>query len=85
MNDPDRASGEGWNVGKVIGLIVGLLGMAGFGFCGLCGLVLGVGSGGKEMGFIVTCGIAGLIIAGLFFLLVRGMIRSARRKPPGAS
>jgi hypothetical protein len=86
MNEPGQDSGGGgWNVAKVLGLLVGLLGMAGFGFCGLCGIVLGVGSGGHDMGFILTCGIAGLVIAGVFFLLVRAMIRSARRRPPGAS
>ena len=83
MNDPGPDSGGGgWSAGKVLGLIVGLLGMAGFGFCGLCGIVLSLNSGGSETGFILTCGIAGVVVASVFFLLVRGMIRSARRKPP---
>lgn len=83
MNEPESGSDGGWSVGKVLGLVVGLLGMAGFGFCGLCGIVLGMGSGGSEMSFILTCGVAGLVVAGVFFLLVRAIIRSARRKPPG--
>ncbi len=81
MNQPE--SDGGWSIAKVLGLIVGLLGMAGFGFCGLCGLVLGFGSNVAEMGLILTCGILGLLIAGAFFLLARAMVRSARRKPPG--
>jgi hypothetical protein len=37
--DTERPRG-GWTFGRVLGLIVGLIGMAGFGFCSLCGLVL---------------------------------------------
>ena len=30
----------GWTFGRVLGLVVGLIGMVGFGFCSLCGLVI---------------------------------------------
>ena len=82
MNEPEPGSGGGWNVAKVLGLIVGLLGMAGFGVCGVFGLLLGITS---SMGFAVVCGIIGLLLAAAFSLLVRAMTRSARRKPPDAS
>jgi hypothetical protein len=87
VNDPGPESEGGWNVAKVLGLIVGLLGMVGFGVCGLCGLALSLsdlGSSGGS-GFVLVMALSGLALAALFFLLVRAMFRSARRRPPGAS
>ncbi len=43
MNEPNPAGSEGgWNAARVLGMIVGILGMVGFGFCGLCGLAFGI-------------------------------------------
>ena len=79
MNEPEPDSGGGWTVGRVLGLIVGILGMAGFGVCGVCGLLLGTTS---SMGFAALCGVVGLLIAAAFALLVRAMTRRAQGKPP---
>lgn len=89
MAEPGESEG-GWTFGRIIGLIVGLVGMGGFGFCSLCGLVIGVGT--RDMlGTVLMFAIPGLGIAFLFFLLVRAMIRAARKPrtspppPPPAS
>lgn len=81
MNEPERSSGGGWNFFKILGLAVGFLGMAGFGVCGLCGLLIGVTN---MMGIALVCGLAGLLIAGAFYLLFRAMLRSGLREPPDA-
>jgi hypothetical protein len=82
VNEP--GSEGGWNVAKVLGLIIGLIGMVGFGVCGLCGLAISFGGVGSDTGFVLFLSFGGLALGGLFFLLVRAMIRSARRKPPGS-
>ena len=76
--DPDTSGG--WTFFKVLGVIVGVVGMVGFSFVALCGIVLGVGSGGHDIGIFLTYGIGGLLIVGLFVLMIRAIIRSARRK-----
>jgi hypothetical protein len=83
MNDPEQGSSGGWSVGKVLGIVVALLGMAGFGFCGLCGLVLGVANlGDSGTAIFVICGAIGLVIAAGFLLIARAVHRGAQRKPP---
>jgi hypothetical protein len=34
---PRPAGGSGWTLGKVVGVVMGLLGMVGAGVCSLCG------------------------------------------------
>jgi biotin transporter BioY len=80
MNEPNPgASDGGWNAARVLGMIVGILGMVGFGFCSLCGLAFGI-SDSKLWGAVLMFSIPGLILAVLFFLLVRTVVRRARRK-----
>jgi hypothetical protein len=38
--DPGQPPESGWSVGKVIAVILGLIGMVGFGVCTLCGTVI---------------------------------------------
>jgi biotin transporter BioY len=81
MNEPNPGGPEaGWNAARVLGMIVGILGMVGFGFCSLCGLVFGV-SDSKLWGTVLMFAIPGLILAVLFFLLVRTVVRRARGRP----
>jgi len=70
-------SGGGWTLGRVLGLIVGLIGMIGFGFCSLCGLVI-TGGNPNDIGVVLVFVLPGLGLTFLFFLLVRAMIRHAR-------
>jgi hypothetical protein len=72
--------GEGWTVGKVIGLVVGLVGMIGFGVCSLCGLAMSFQS--RELfGVILMFSVPGLILAVLCFVLVRKILRSGNTPP----
>ena len=80
MTDPE-VRGGGWTIGRIIGLIIGLLGMGGFGFCSLCGLVLSSDSGG-DVGVVLMFVVPGIGLTILFGLLVRTMIRGARKRPP---
>jgi hypothetical protein len=75
----DESDGGGWTPGRVIGLIVGLIGMGGFGFCSLCGLVIGADSP-KLWSTVLMFAVPGLGATFLFFLLVRAMIRRARKR-----
>jgi biotin transporter BioY len=79
MNEPNPGIEGGWNAARVLGMIVGIIGMAGFGFCSLCGLVFGV-SDSKLWGIVLMFSIPGLILAVLFFFLVRTVVRRVRRK-----
>ena len=85
MNEPKPGSEGGWNGARVLGMIVGVLGMVGFGFCSLCGLAIGVSDNGRYWGTVLMFVIPGLVLTFLFFLLVRAMVRRARRKAPGSS
>jgi F0F1-type ATP synthase assembly protein I len=72
MSEAD--DGSGWTFFRVLGLIFGLLVMAGFGFCSLCGLSYGMGS--EPMGLLVFI-LPGFLLVFLGFLLVRRMLRLA--------
>ena len=52
-DDPWSQGPSGWSFVKVLGVILGLIGMVGFGICTLCGL-----------GFSGPSGISGLVMAG---------------------
>lgn len=85
MNEPGAGPEGGWNAARVLGMIVGVLGMVGFGFCSLCGIVMGVSDNGRYWSAILAFVIPGLVLTLLFFLLVRAVARRVRRKPPGSS
>jgi|EndMetStandDraft_5_1072996.scaffolds.fasta_scaffold688906_1 biotin transporter BioY len=84
MNEPNPGAEGGWNAARVLGMIVGVLGMVGFGVCSLCGLVIGAGDP-KYWSTVLVFTIPGIILTVLFFFLVRAVSRRARRKPPGAA
>jgi len=75
-----RDDGGGWTFLRVIGLIVGIVAMAGFGFCSLFGLVLG---GGSEIELLLMFIVPGIVLALLGFLLARRMLRLARGRDEG--
>jgi tellurite resistance protein TehA-like permease len=63
---------------KVVAFLGALVGMLGFGLCGL----VGVGAGlGNDAG-IVALGLAGLAIAVAFFFAARAILRSGQRRRP---
>lgn len=66
---------SGWTFGKVIGLLLGIIGMIGFGLCTLCGIAFS-GSGDTEIIFLTLLG-AGMTVLSTW--LVRTMIRKARK------
>ena len=80
MNEPNPGSDGGWNAARVLGMIVGVLGMVGFGFCSLCGLAVGISDNGRYLGTVLAFAIPGLILAVLCFLLIRTVRRRARGK-----
>jgi hypothetical protein len=69
MRDAEDGSG-GWTFLRVVGFVVGLLVMAGFGFCSLCGLAIGAGA---DLELLFTLILPGFVIAGLGFWLARRM------------
>jgi hypothetical protein len=75
MND-DIKRGSGWTAGKVIGMILAVIGLIGFGLGGLCGLVFAVG--GMQEGFLFA--IPGLVLAALFMWAIRKIRRSVHGK-----
>jgi hypothetical protein len=82
VGELEQPPGSGWTGAKVIGLIVGLFGMVGFGVCSLCGLAMSFQSHGELLSTILIFSVPGLVLAVLCFLLVRKVIRSADTPPP---
>jgi hypothetical protein len=76
-NEPEG----GWTPARVLLMIVGVLGMGGFGICSLCGLVLGASQSGL-WGTVLMFTVPGAILTWLFFLLVRKIYRATRKPPP---
>jgi len=70
---PERGS-SGWTPLKVIGVIVGLLGVVGFGFCSICGFVFA----GSDRD-VLWLALLGAVIAALFVWMVVAIFRAARR------
>jgi hypothetical protein len=75
MDEPPRPQSSGWTFEKVIGLLLGLIGMVGFGVCTLCGSLFVLDSGDSA---IVGLTLAGAVMTVLSTWLVRTMIRKAR-------
>lgn len=76
MNEPVAPQSSGWTFWKVLGLIVGLLGLAGFGFCSLCGLYMGLADHRLWVP-VAMFTVPGLLLTWFFFWLVRKMMRMA--------
>jgi hypothetical protein len=66
--------GGGWTFLKVVGFIIGLLGVAGFGLCSLCGFMLA----GRDREILMLA-LLGAVLAALCGWLVVAMVKSARR------
>ena len=75
---PPRVTGTGWGFLKVLGLILAMLVMAGFGICGLCGLLIAMDDPKYASDALMLSAI-GLAIAVAFFFIVRAILRSGRK------
>jgi hypothetical protein len=78
MDENPRQGGSGWTAGKVLGVIVGLIGMVGFGVCSLCGMVF-IGSQYSD-GSVWFLTILGIVLTMLSLWLVIAMFRKARNE-----
>ena len=73
--DPQRPPESGWSVGKVLAVVLGLIGMVGFGVCTLCGTVAAFDMHDSEIWILVLGGAA---MTALSTWLVVAMFRKAR-------
>ena len=69
---------SGWTFGKVIGLILGIIGMVGFGVCTLCGLTFFSREGGVWVLILM-----GAAMTALSTWLVVTMVRKAKEARTG--
>ena len=72
---PGPQGPSGWSFAKVIGVILGLIGMVGFGLCTLCGLVF-AGSDSEIWVWVI----AGAVMTFLSVWLMVTMVRKAREE-----
>jgi uncharacterized membrane protein len=73
MDEPPTShTSSGWTFGKVIGFLLGLVGMVGFGVCTLCGTVFAFDSGDFE---IIVLTLAGAVMTVLSAWLLRTVVR----------
>jgi Na+-driven multidrug efflux pump len=83
--DPQQPPESGWSVGKVVLVVLGLIGMVGFGVCTLCGTVIAFDMGDSGIWIMV---LGGAVLTALCTWLVMAMFRKARearenyRNPP---
>ena len=72
------------NFGRVIIILIGLIAMVGFGWCGAVGLIVGVGN--AEQGYLMFAGLGlvGVAIAAFCAWGVCRTVRNMRRPPPDA-
>ena len=70
----ERGGGSGWTILKVLGVIVGLIGLAGFGLCSVFGFAIGV-----RDPLVLGLTLLGVGLAFASGYLVVSMFRSARR------
>ena len=73
VDDNFEPTTSGWTFGKVVGLLLGLLGMIGFGLCTLCGLAFS-GSGDYWIPILMGAGMTALST-----WLAVAMVRKARK------
>ena len=73
--DPRQSPESGWSVGKVIGVVLGLIGMVGFGVCTLCGVVINFDTHDSGIWILVLGGAA---MTALCTWFVMSMFRKAR-------
>ena len=82
MDDNPQSSTSGWTFLKVIGVILGILGMVGFGLCTLCGVLVSFDGG---LGDLWSWVLAGAVMTGLSIWLVFTMFRKAREARDASS
>jgi cytochrome bd-type quinol oxidase subunit 1 len=75
MDEIPQPAPSGWTFSKVVGAIVGLIGMVGFGVCSLCGLFIGANGGYGDVWVFV---IPGALLTWFFGWLTVTMFRKAR-------
>jgi cytochrome bd-type quinol oxidase subunit 1 len=75
MDELPRQEHSGWTFPKVIGAIVGIIGMVGFGVCSLCGMVIGIDGNYSDVWMFV---VVGAVLALLCGWLMVTMFRKAR-------
>ena len=66
----------GWTFLKVVGVIVGLLGLVGFGVCSVCGFIVAGSDGGGD---VLISALLGACAAAGFGFMVVAIFRSARK------
>jgi cytochrome bd-type quinol oxidase subunit 1 len=77
MDERPEPGPSGWTFPKVVGAIVGLIGMVGFGVCSLCGMVMSIDGGYGDVWLFV---LFGAVLAFLFGWLMVTMFRKAREE-----
>jgi Na+-driven multidrug efflux pump len=73
--DPHQPSESGWSFGKIVLVVLGLIGMVGFGVCTLCGTVIAVDMGDGGIWVMV---LGGAVMTALSTWLVMTLFRKAR-------
>lgn len=82
MDNNPESGPSGWTFFKVIGVILGVLGMVGFGLCTLCGVVIGLND---DFGDFWVWVLAGAVMTGLSFWLVRTIVDKVREAREAAN
>ena len=80
MSDTQNKTG-GWTFFRGFWFVIGILIMAGFGFCSLCGIAIG---GGSDPEIVMVFILPGLGLAFLGFLLARWMYLKRKSDGPDA-
>jgi hypothetical protein len=75
MDENERPTESGWDFPKVLGVILGIIGMIGFSLCTLCGLVIGSAYGGG----VSSLALWGGVMTALSLWLIIAMVRKARQ------
>jgi len=77
MDENPQPGESGWTFGKVVGAVLGLIGMVGFGVCSLCGLVIGLTD---NLGGLWMLVLGGAVLSSLFGWLMVTMFSKAREE-----
>ena len=75
MDENQRPTGSGWDLPKVLGVILGIIGMIGFGLCTFCGLLIG-SAYGEGVNSIALWG-GGMTVLSIWLIIA--MVRKARQ------
>ena len=75
--NPQSPPPSGWTFGKIVGAVVGIISMVGFGVCSLCGLVLAVDY--SEAWIFVLGGVGMTALSTWFVMSLFRKVREARQ------